>query len=113
MCRPSVISADWVVKGFHLYVGNVEVAVRPGHWAGMIVFKSVFSSPAARDVDAATNAVRERCLTDPAVRAQWCDTIDRAIPYLDGYRGELADLANGRKAELAFLKRALLAFDAG
>lgn len=112
MCRPSVISADWVTKGFHVHIEHVELAVRPGHRQGMIVFKSFFSSPSRRDVDAAVKDIRERCLTDAAVRAQWRGTIDRAIRYLEGYRGELAQLANGRKAELTFLKRALLVYEA-
>jgi hypothetical protein len=46
------------------------------------------------------------------VRTQWCDTIDRAISFLGGYDGALAELANGRKAELSFLKGALIAYKA-
>jgi hypothetical protein len=110
MCHPSVISGDWVVKGFHLHVGEVEIGVRPGHRKGMIALRSVFSAAPGTAVGAAAKIVREQCLADPAVRTQWCDTIDRAIRYLDGYRGELEELANGRKAELTFLKRSLLSY---
>src|SRR5947208_1549145 len=103
MYRPSVISDDWVIKGFHLHVGRVELAIRPGHQRGMVVCKPVFSSPTAQEVAAATKVVRDHCLADPAVRARWCETIDRAIEYLNGCRGELEALANGRKKELTFL----------
>lgn len=111
MCKPSVIADDWITKGFHLHVGRVELAVRPGHKQGMVVFKSVFSSASNRAVEVAINAVEANCLADPQVRAQWRDTIDKAIGYMRGYPGELADLANGRMAELAFLKRALMHLD--
>jgi hypothetical protein len=111
-CRPSVISDDWVSKGFHLHVEHVELAVRPGHRPGMIVFRSCFASALPQDVDAAERIVRGQCLADPAVRAHWCRAIDRAIVYLQGYDGELAELANGRRAELSFLKRALVLYEA-
>jgi hypothetical protein len=107
MYRPSVISDDWVIKGFHLHVGRVELAIRPGHKRGMVVCKRVFSSSTPQEVQAAAKSVRERCLADPAVRRQWCETINRAIAYLNGCRGELEELANGRKKELTFLKHAL------
>jgi len=77
----------------------------------MVVFKSFFSSASPRDVDAAIKLFRERCLADAAVRKQWCHTIDRAIGYLEGCTGELAELANGRKAELTFLKHARLFYE--
>ncbi|MBV8781839.1 MAG: hypothetical protein JO353_10615 [Phycisphaerae bacterium] len=106
-CKPSVISDDWVLKGFHLHVHRLELAMRPGHRPGMIVFKRVFSSPSTQDVQAAEEVVRKNCLADPAIRAKWRETIDKAINYLSGYNGELKDLANGRMGELTFLKRAL------
>ena len=112
MCRPSVVSQDWIVKGFHLHVGRVELAVRPGHVPGLSVFESCFSGAPERDVDAAIRTVRARCLSDAAVWANWRDTIGRAMQYLDGQTGELADLANGRKAELTFLWHALAAYEA-
>ncbi len=112
LCRPSVISDDWVVKGFHLHVEQVELAVRPGHRPGLIVFKSCFASASPQDVDAAERIVRQQCLAHPNVRIQWCNAIERAIGFLEGYDGELAELANGRKAELSFLKKALLAYRA-
>lgn len=111
VCRPSVISDDWIVNGFHLHVGPIELAVRAGHRPGMIVFDSCFSAAAGRDVDAAIRTVRVQCLSDAGVRASWRRTIGRAIQYLDGRTGDLADLANGRKAELTFLWHALLAYE--
>jgi hypothetical protein len=111
MCKPSVIADDWVTKGFHLHVGRVELAVRPGHKQGMVVFRSVFSSASERAVEVAIESVQRNCLADPEVRKQWRETIDKAIGYLKGYPGELADLANGRMAELSYLKRALMHLD--
>jgi hypothetical protein len=111
MCKPSVIADDWVTKGFHLHVGRVELAVRPGHKQGMVVFRSVFSSASSRAVEVAIESVQKNCLADPKVRVQWRETIGKAIGYLKGYPGELADLANGRMAELAYLKRALMHLD--
>jgi hypothetical protein len=112
MCHPSVISDDWVTKGFHLHVEGIELAVRPGNRRGMILFRPCFASTSRQDADAAERAVRDRCLANHRVRTQWCDTINRAISFLGGYDGALAELANGRKAELSFLKRALIAYKA-
>jgi len=98
MCRPSPISPDWVTKGFHVHVGPVEIVVRPGHEPGLVVFASFFSSVDSRSEDAAIRSIRDNCLADPVVRERWRHTIDRAIRYLDGYDGELADLATaGRR----------------
>jgi hypothetical protein len=111
VCKPSVIADDWVTKGFHLHVGRIELAVRPGHKQGMVVFRSVFSSASDEAVEAAIEMVQTHCLADANVRKQWRETIDRAISFLKGYPGELGDLANGRLAELTFLKRALTYLD--
>lgn len=108
MCKPSVISDDWVVKGFHLHVQGIELAVRPGHERGKVVFRSVFSRKPPKAVQSAVEWVHKNCLADAKVKAQWHQTIEKAIDYLSGYNGELAQLARGRMAELTFLKRALL-----
>ena len=44
LCKASIIADDWVVKGFHTQIDGIELALRPGHRAGMIVIRSVFSS---------------------------------------------------------------------
>jgi len=100
-----------VTKGFHLHVGRVELAVRPGHKRGRVVFRSVFSSASAREVEVAIETVQKNCLANPQVRVAWRQTIEKAIGYLKEFPGDLENVARGRMAELAFLKRALMHLD--
>jgi hypothetical protein len=106
MCRISVIADDWVVKGFHIHVDDVELALRPGNERGVVVIRAVFASTRDDEFREASRAVRGY-LGNPDVRDHCCGEIDRAIGYLKGYDGELTDLAIGRQAELKFLKCAL------
>jgi hypothetical protein len=108
ICRPSPIYDDWVLKGFHLHIESVELAVRPGHKKGMIVFKPVFRSDEWNDVDAAVRLVIQNCLSSTTVREKWIPTLGRAMIFLNGYNGELPELANGRKYEFRRLQKALL-----
>ncbi|HEY0007346.1 MAG TPA: hypothetical protein VGB55_01370 [Tepidisphaeraceae bacterium] len=110
LCRPSALYEDWVVKGFHLYIKGVELAVRPGHKAGMIVFKRIFRSDALSDIDAAARLTRQSCLSLQVVRETWVQTLGRAMDYLNGYDGDLQEKANGRKYEFRRLQKALLVF---
>ena len=68
MVRISPISDDWVVKGCHLHVGTVEVALRPDHLGG-IVCRKVFSTTADWEIDAASKEVM-KWLEDPAWRSR-------------------------------------------
>jgi len=45
MCVPSVVADDWIIKGCHIHVNGIELALHPNHTGGA-VFSSVFSSPA-------------------------------------------------------------------
>ena len=110
VCRPSALYDDWVVKGFHLHVEGVELAVRPGHRPGMIVFKRVFRSDSWDDVNAAGRLARQLCLGSKVVRERWVKTLGRAMQFLDDYDGELHDKATGRKYEFRRLQKALLAY---
>src|SRR5579864_4494779 len=91
ICRPSPIANDWVQKGFHIQVSGIELKVWPGHRNGMVVLKAVFPSDSRTDVDAAKRVVEQRCLSSQMVRDSWVQTLARAMEYLNGYTGELAD----------------------
>lgn len=110
ICRPSPIYDDWVLKGFHVHVDGVELAIRPGHRGGMIAFKRVFRSDTWAQIDAARRLLIEKCLASKIVRDRWVDTLGRAMTYLNGYSGELPEKANGRKYEFRRLRKALLAY---
>jgi hypothetical protein len=106
MCRASVVTDDWVVKGCHIHVDGVELAVRPDHLGG-VTFKKVFASTPDDVADAAIRRARRDCLPDPAVRDRWRRDLGRAMEYVRTYHGELAELANGRQLEFRFLIVAL------
>jgi len=110
ICRPSTIYDDWVLKGFHVHVEGIELAVRPGHKKGMIVLKRVFRSDSWDEIDAASQLLTRDCLSSKIVRDRWIATLGRAMKYLDGYTGDLPELANGRKYEFRRLQKALLAY---
>src|SRR5690242_8601218 len=100
--RLSKVAEDWVVKGLHVHVGNVELMVRPGREA-TVVLKSVFSSTAPQDVEAARRAVREE-LTKAAFRRELHRAAVRGLEYLRrcGLPGAAA-----KSGELHFLRIAL------
>jgi hypothetical protein len=110
VCQASVVADDWVVKGCHIHVGNVELAIRPDHRGG-IVFRPVFSSTPADAVAEAVRTAETVCLPDPAVRVKWRRELERAIVYVRTYEGVLASRANGRQLEFRFLIRALDRFE--
>ena len=106
MCRISTVSDDWIVKGFHIHVERVELAMRPDHCGG-IVFRKVFRS--TTDAEAIKAAkIAESLLDDPAWRRRFRDALDRGREYLLGIDGELQDLARARTCELNYL---LIAID--
>ena len=81
MCRPSPVSDDWVVKGCHIHVDGVELAVRPAHtptYQDGVVFKKVFRSTSNLAFQAAARKAREECLPDPMVRARWRRALEHA-----------------------------------
>lgn len=110
ICRPSAIYDDWVLKGFHVHVEGIELAVRPGHQPGMIAIKRVFRADSWAEIDAAKRLLIEKCLSSKMVRDRWVQTLARAMDYLNGYRGDLPEKTNGRKYEFRRLQKALHAF---
>lgn len=110
ICRPSAIYDDWVLKGFHVHVEGIELALRPGHQTGMIACKRVFRSDSWVEIDAAKRLLIQKCLSSKIVRDRWVETLGRAMDYLNGYTGDLPDKANGRKYEFRRLQKALLAY---
>lgn len=106
MCQPSVIADDWVVKGFHIHIGDIELVVRPDH-RGRVLFRGFFTSDDPDDVDRAVRLATMQCLPDSAVRDKWVRDARRAMRFLRQYRGGLESLANGRLLEFRFLILAL------
>jgi hypothetical protein len=110
MCEPSTVADDWIVKGFHLHIGRVELALRPDHRGG-VVFRPVFSAHARAVVEDAMRTATRECLTDASVRNRWIKSIKRAVLLLLSHDGDLEDLARGRMAEMNFLRIALERYD--
>lgn len=106
MCQPSVIADDWVVKGFHIHIGDIELVVRPDH-NGRVVFRGFFSGDDPADVERAIRIANRDCLPDPQVRERWLRDARRAMSFMRTYQGELEALANGRLLEFRFLILAL------
>lgn len=105
MCRISVIHEDWVVKGCHLHVGELELGIRPDHRGG-VVLRPIFSNTDQRDLDAAIRLVMAR-IEDPTWRGTLRDTVERAMDFLMGVQGGLRPHARGRLRELRMLAVAL------
>lgn len=106
MFEISTIADDYVVKGLHIRLREIELAVHPDH-SGAIVFRRVFASTPEADVDAAIREANEVLRKEPQAKQQLFDTAFRAREFLQGYTGALADLANGRAAEITFIMHAL------
>ena len=105
MCRISSIADDWVTKGCHIHVGEVELAMRPDHTGG-IVFKKVYESTS--DVDSVRAAKQAmQLLNDIRRRRRFHGILLRARTFLQGQTGRLAELAIARSGELTFLIHAL------
>lgn len=105
MWRISAITEDWVDKGCHVHINQIELAVRPDH-LGSMVFRKVFSSTSDADEDVATR-IAAKLLDDPEFRTKLCDSIIRAMDYLPGIEGRKKSLARGRLREFRFLIIAL------
>jgi hypothetical protein len=102
MCRPSTVTDDWVVKGCHIHVDGIELAVRPAHSPNYLdgfVFRRVFSSTSGDAFQAAARKARETCLPDPIVRARWRRSLKQGIDFVRSFTGEPAEKANGRQYE--------------
>jgi hypothetical protein len=114
MCRPSTVTDDWVVKGCHIHVDGIELAVRPTHSADYldgILFKRVFQSTSGEAFQAAAKRARQECLVDAKIRESWRQALRRGMEFVRSYQGELAELANGRQLEFVRLIRFLNKYD--
>jgi hypothetical protein len=114
MCRPSTVTDDWVVKGCHIHVDGVELAVRPTHSATYrdgFVFKKIFRSTSDQAYQVAVRKAREECLTAPDVRARWRRALQGGLAFVRSFSGEPANLANGRQYEFVRLIRHLDAYE--
>ena len=115
MCRASTVTDDWVVKGCHIHVDGVELAVRPTHspdYLDGFVFRKIFRSTSdAAFAAAAAAKARDVCLADPVVRDRWRRALAGGIAYVRSFNGEPAALANGRQYEFMRLIWHLDAFE--
>lgn len=105
MCRISKIGDDWIVKGFHLHVHDVELVMRPNH-KGSIIFKKCFRSTPDREAQPAIGRASQ-LLTDITWHQRFYRELERARRFVQTSGGRLSDLANGRAAEFTFLLVAL------
>ncbi len=101
MWRISAISEDWVVKGCHIHIDAVELAVRPDQF-GQLIFRKVFSSTSDADFDIAARIAMD-LLRKPEFRDKLRDSVTRAMTYLMGITGRKRSLARGRLYEFKFL----------
>lgn len=106
MCETSKLSDDWVVKGCHIHVNGVELAMFSDHLGGL-GFKPVFASSAPDRVKAALRAVRTVCLPDLVVRTRWITRLSMARAFMLDYQGNLASQANGRMFEFKMIQIAI------
>ena len=109
----SVVSDDWAMKGCHVHLGALEIAIRPTH-LGDVVFRPVFASDDPGDVRKAGEVIRGK-FEDPRdpLLTQVTEAVQRAMEHLPGIRGGAYTMARGRLAELSRLKRILYAMSEG
>jgi hypothetical protein len=98
----SKIAPDWIIKGFHVHVDGIELALRPGH-GGTIVIKPVFSSTPPQVFLTAAGKMRIE-LNDLFVRQHLHREALRARDYLRSWG---TDQATAKSGELNFLIHAL------
>jgi hypothetical protein len=108
MCQASKVTNDWVVKGCHIHIGGIELAVFPDH-KGSLNFRPFFKVTPER-ATAVANALKmaqEECLPNPEIRERWIRSLNQGTTYMLSYVGQLSSRANGRMLEFKFLKIAL------
>ena len=106
MCKPSVVTNDWVTKGCHIHIDGVELNIFANH-LGTIEFRAVFSKAPKDDVARAIKIAWEKCLPDPEVRKRWIKRLESARIYMLDYQGVLSPLANGRMLDFKFIRIAI------
>lgn len=108
MCEPSKMAEDWVIKGCHIHVNGVELAVVSDHQA-RVAFRPVFSATTDAQAKAAIKIATEKCLADADTRSAWVARLEMARIYMLEYPAghSLARLANGRMFEFKMLRLAI------
>jgi len=82
MWRVSAVSEDWVDKGCHIHINQIELAVRPDHSGGLI-FRKVFSSTTDADFDVASKLALG-LMAGSGFRQKLRDSIERAMTHMLG-----------------------------
>ena len=106
MCESSIISDDWVTKGCHIHIDEVELAMFDDY-RGRVAFRPFFSSTPRDRGKKAVKLAYEECLPNPDVRRRWINRLEAARVFMLGYSGAMSSLANGRMAEFKFLRIAI------
>lgn len=106
MCEPSIVTDDWVTKGFHIHIDDVELRVFP-IGDDRVGFAPFFGSTPQDKADAVIKIASNKCLADPIVRKSWARAARRARVHMLGIRGKLQETAKGRMAEFTFLEVAI------
>jgi hypothetical protein len=101
MWRISPICDDWVDKGCHIHINQVELAVKPNHLSE-VIFRKVFSSTSDQDFDVASRVARS-LLEDGEFRRKLVDSLERAMEHMLGVSGQKSARARGRLREFNFL----------
>jgi len=85
MWRVSAVSEDWVDKGCHIHIDQIELSVRPDHSGGLILRK-VFSSTTDADFDVASRLALG-LMAGSSFRQKLRDSIERAMTHMLGITG--------------------------
>lgn len=105
MCEISTVAPDWVIKGLHLHVRQIEVRISPDD-KGQLSYHKVFDGTPDDEFQAAVKLVVQ-FLQDAGNRQRLYDALGRAIEFVQGDSTRLRRLALGRGAEFTFLRHAL------
>ena len=88
--RISAVAPDWATKGAHIHINGVELAVRPGNNAS-IVLKAVFSSTSNSAFKSASKSAT-KALKDIGFRQRLHNSAVRALQNIGGDTGKAAEL---------------------
>jgi hypothetical protein len=113
VCKPSVVTEDWVTKGVHIHVMGVELNIFTTHEPSGFDFRVVFSRDKKKKrkgkkvLTAALMHIRKKCLRSKQVRKRWITRLEMARQYMIDYRGKHAGLANGKMYDFKLIRIAL------
>jgi hypothetical protein len=107
VCKPSVVTEDWITKGMHIHVKGVELNIFTTHKKSGFGFRAVFSTTNPKRLQAALKHVRKKCLPDRNVRRRWISRLNMATIYMRNYQGVYARMANGRMYDFKLIRIAI------